>query len=227
VRRCISGQRREKRGVKATMPHEQDELIGLLARLAGVRYHAAPGEWDRALELLNLALDYQPAVALVLAEGRWRQVANVRAYVATAAVRLALRLGIDPRQGEVLESPVRVADGSGEPASVDSLAHYVDAEGELVDVVETATAGGPAPTPWARPSDDLRPVAGEMIGELPRWLHKKGGGINWRLLADILAPHGFAAAGRGHEEQGGASSGALSGAQKRTRCRRTLAGTSH
>ncbi len=171
------------------MPHNHDEVVALLSRLAGVDYRAAPGDWDRALELLNLALDYQPTVALVLAEGRWRQAANVRAYVATAAVRLAVRLGIDPRQGEVLESPVRLAQGSGEPAGVDSLAHYVDAEGELVDVVETSAAGGPAPTPWARQSDDLRPARGEMIREVPRWLRKRGGGINWRLLADILAPH--------------------------------------
>ncbi|MCE5306804.1 MAG: hypothetical protein LLG20_04110 [Acidobacteriales bacterium] len=48
--------------------------------------------WDEVLALLNLRTCYQPAVAKVLSEQRWRDTKNPRAYVATAAARAALSM---------------------------------------------------------------------------------------------------------------------------------------
>ncbi len=179
------------------MRHGLDgEVVALLSRLAGVDYRVAPGDWERLLGLLNLALDYQPAVALVLAEGRWRQAANVRAYVATAAVRLAVRLGIDPRQGEVLESPVRLAQGGSEPTTVDSLAHYVGADGELRDVITEApeypgdAAWSPQPAaypPPTRPPAARRDSTHQWDEEtVPEWLwdHRRAE-IAWARVAEV------------------------------------------
>lgn len=50
--------------------------------------------WDAALKVLNVPLKYQPAVGIVLGQHRWRNAQNPRAYVATAAQRLCLSLGL-------------------------------------------------------------------------------------------------------------------------------------
>jgi hypothetical protein len=54
-------------------------------------YDGNESAWDPILELLNLPLCYQPAIAQVLTEGRWRGKENAKAYVATAAYRQGLK----------------------------------------------------------------------------------------------------------------------------------------
>src|SRR5215469_9556654 len=53
-------------------------------------YDTKKNVWDEVLRVLNLSVRYQPAIVKVLQEGRWREKANPRAYVATAAARAAL-----------------------------------------------------------------------------------------------------------------------------------------
>ena len=64
----------------------------LFESVATVHYDESPADWDRALKALNLRLCYQPAVAEVLQQGRWRTAMNPGAYIATAAYRRALAL---------------------------------------------------------------------------------------------------------------------------------------
>jgi hypothetical protein len=54
-------------------------------------YDGSESAWDPILELLNLPLCYQPAIAQVLTEGRWRGKENPKAYVARAAYNQGLR----------------------------------------------------------------------------------------------------------------------------------------
>jgi hypothetical protein len=50
-------------------------------------YHGNESAWDSVLELLDLPLSYQPVIATILREERWRTAEKHRAYVATAAHR--------------------------------------------------------------------------------------------------------------------------------------------
>src|SRR5260370_27926543 len=68
---------------------EPQRLVYLLESAAKTNYDSNPGLWDEVLTALNLNLCYQPTIAEVLRKGTWRNAANARAYVATAAVRSA------------------------------------------------------------------------------------------------------------------------------------------
>lgn len=70
------------------------QLVAVLFRVAIAHpmYDGNEFAWDPILELLNLPLCYQPAIAQVLSEGRWRGKQNPKAYVATAAYRQGLRM---------------------------------------------------------------------------------------------------------------------------------------
>jgi hypothetical protein len=61
-------------------------LIALFDGVSGKPYYDGnQSAWDPILELLNLPLCYQPAIAKVLSEGRWRDTEKPKAYVAKAA----------------------------------------------------------------------------------------------------------------------------------------------
>ena len=56
-------------------------------------YNGHESVWDPILNLLNLGRCYQPAISQVLTEGRWENMENPKAYVATAAYRQAFKMG--------------------------------------------------------------------------------------------------------------------------------------
>jgi hypothetical protein len=77
----------------STIESRPDRVLSIFERaVAGPVYDANRQAWDEALALLNLRPCYQPAIAKVLGEGRWRDKKNPRAYVATAAARQALAM---------------------------------------------------------------------------------------------------------------------------------------
>jgi hypothetical protein len=59
-------------------------------------YDGNENVWDPVLELLNLPLGYQPVIAIVLRQERWRTAADPKAYVATAASRQARSMKLLP-----------------------------------------------------------------------------------------------------------------------------------
>jgi hypothetical protein len=70
-----------------------DDVIAAFERVSGKPvYDDCPQAWDEVLRILNLRLIYQLAVAKVLAEGRWRNAQNPRAYVARAAAIQGYRM---------------------------------------------------------------------------------------------------------------------------------------
>jgi hypothetical protein len=71
------------------------EIPDLFDRITNTSYDDNRQTWDRALAILNLKLCYQPAVAAVLKQGRWRKSKNPAGYVATASWRLALTMLAD------------------------------------------------------------------------------------------------------------------------------------
>lgn len=65
--------------------------IDLFQSVAGTLYQDDDSKWNAVLAFLNLPLCYQPAVQLALADGRWKQASDPKAYVATVAYRRALK----------------------------------------------------------------------------------------------------------------------------------------
>ena len=71
----------------------QKDMVHLFDAASGrPHYDKSKSLWDTILEALNLPLCYQPAIASVLLENRWRSAENPRAYVATASWRKGLKL---------------------------------------------------------------------------------------------------------------------------------------
>ena len=56
------------------------------------RAEAAEERWKQVLTLLRMDENFQPAVACVLHEGRWRTKDDPKAYVGKAAYNAALRM---------------------------------------------------------------------------------------------------------------------------------------
>src|ERR1019366_10715004 len=81
-------------GWQSSPPVKQapSDPCALFEAVARVHYNQNPSDWDRALKALNLRLCYQPAVAEVLEQGRWRTAMHPGAYIATSAYRRALAL---------------------------------------------------------------------------------------------------------------------------------------
>jgi hypothetical protein len=69
--------------------------------------------WDNVLQHLNLKLCYQPAIAIVLREGRWEDARdhNHKAYIATAACNQALKLELGEKANKI-EKAFRSVGGS-------------------------------------------------------------------------------------------------------------------
>jgi hypothetical protein len=85
-----------------TAPNNGNEYIFALFEAVALTptYDGNEHTWDPVMEVLNLPLCYQPAIAKVLLEGRWRGKENPKAYVGTAAYRQGLR-------GQLKEFPSR------------------------------------------------------------------------------------------------------------------------
>jgi len=64
-------------------------IILLEAAAATCSYDSNPKLWDEVLAALNLDICYQLTIADVLQRGTWRKAADVKAYVASSAVRSA------------------------------------------------------------------------------------------------------------------------------------------
>lgn len=64
-------------------------LSALFESAANTTCDSNPKLWDEVLIALKLDLRYQPAIAEVLRRSTWRNAKNIRAYVASAAVRSA------------------------------------------------------------------------------------------------------------------------------------------
>jgi hypothetical protein len=105
----------------------EDSAITLFESVSRTpNYEENRTKWDRLLRLLHLDLRYQPAVAKVLAENRWRTVRNPRAYVATAAVRQGKAM----RLPDYLDSGFKVIrNGSSDPDKDHRMDVTVDANG--------------------------------------------------------------------------------------------------
>ncbi len=105
----------------------EDSAIALFESVSRTpNYDENRTEWDRLLRFLHLDLCYQPAVAKVLAQNRWRTVRNPRAYVATAAVRQGRAM----RLPDYLDSGFKVIrDGSSDPDKDQGIDVAVDANG--------------------------------------------------------------------------------------------------
>jgi hypothetical protein len=70
---------------------DAQRLRVLLESAAKTTYDANKKLWDEVLTVLTLDLCYQPTIAEVLRGKTWRNAANPRAYIASAAVRAARR----------------------------------------------------------------------------------------------------------------------------------------
>jgi len=76
----------------------KEDIVELLnAAYSQPEYDKSKGLWDAILERLNLPLCYQPAIAKVLLENRWRSAANPRAYVATASWTQGVKMQLPNR----------------------------------------------------------------------------------------------------------------------------------
>jgi hypothetical protein len=75
-------------------PAPERRVLGLadFEAVVGTVYDENRDAWETVMKALNLRLCYQPAVAEVLGQARWRTARNPRAYIATAAYRRALSM---------------------------------------------------------------------------------------------------------------------------------------
>jgi hypothetical protein len=135
-------------------------------------YDANTSVWNRVLEILSLPLCYQPAIAKVLLENRWRSAANPRAYVATASRTQAVRMQL-------------LAEKIPKAAGVD-MSNYSK-------FLRTEIGTEPDSEEDRRQNfiHHTCPHAGEEY-EIPHWLQKKHeyDAINWKTVAKnaVLKP---------------------------------------
>jgi hypothetical protein len=168
----------------AAVPAGREQVASIFERaLAEPAYETNRAAWDELLTLLNLKLCYQPAVASVLKEGRWRTASNPRAYVATASARLALRMGLR----DLIDLEFRVQKGSfsgGPPTAL----HSVSPPGGP-DLFESASPNGG----YVRTgSGAMRSIAGWDEDEhrtIPVWLQRGGEQdcVDWETVAAYSA----------------------------------------
>src|ERR1017187_8727445 len=181
----------------------------LFESVATVHYDESPADWDRALKALNLRLCYQPAVAEVLQQGRWRTAMNPGAYIATAAYRRALALKLpyyvdqvidvhpDPFGGPVgvLETTRFRAVPSGAPCPK-SVGFGEDEEGHPYTEEERwgACGGGGSGDDdggdWENHVPGWLQPPGWMIRR-QRWHENDGDRINWEKVAEIAVQKGY------------------------------------
>lgn len=151
-------------------------MVILLESVAGVTYDSSPKLWDHILSLLNLKLAFQPAIAEILREEKWRDAENPKAYVAKAAYQLGLRMRLPDFSDRQFR---RVASGdiSGATATdIDSVAGFNLEEWGGGGVYEPTASGGLRYVNF----DDA-----DFGRELPRWLQRgdENDGIDWETVA--------------------------------------------
>jgi hypothetical protein len=152
------------------------DVVRLLESVRGKRYDGHEQAWDRVLALLNLSLDYQPAVAMVLEQGRWRDKDDPQAYVATSAFRQARGLELPDFGDQHLG--VRVGPGGGPPAAVDSRFFKRMPDGNEVDLIGTAE--------WGFADIDVlswRDTVPEWL-----WVEDTRSHVDWQKVAAIAVP---------------------------------------
>src|SRR5689334_1582703 len=126
-------------------------------------------------EVLGLAKEYIPAVQIALAQGRWRNAKNPRAYIRTVAKRERRKMDSPGKQAETLQLPKNICDEDGQPLSqqeyIDHLSYadgavknggvwrarnpwdeavWVDDHGRVLPLVN----GRPVPEHLLMPEDD-------------------------------------------------------------------------
>ena len=106
-----------------------DEILSMLESAIGKDYNGNETLWNQVLCALNLGALYQPAIAVVLKQGRWRGAKNPRAYVARASFILALSMKLrdfTEREFKRVPSslpvvPLKVSNGDDEPMNAEDL----------------------------------------------------------------------------------------------------------
>jgi hypothetical protein len=106
---------------------QRDDVVAALGNVAGKFYDEMPKDWDAVMRLLNLSLCYQPAVAMVLKTAHWKRAANPKAYVATAAFRLAVKHDLVERPR--FHSPYRFDEVDAGPVS-NHISARLNSDGE-------------------------------------------------------------------------------------------------
>src|SRR6185437_2432523 len=110
------------------------QIVELCEELQGTRYDECSLKWDVLLKILNLSLCYQVGVAIAL-NGTWRNARNLKAYIATVAVRESAKNGLIFNEERYGRSPLdagpisnflkRTRDRSGKMRSTDELADWL------------------------------------------------------------------------------------------------------
>jgi hypothetical protein len=162
-----------------------DRVVSLFERaLAGVVYDENRQVWDELLNTLNLKTCYQPAIARVLSEGRWRNKQNPRAYVATAAARAALSMNLldfNERGFRRIQS----SDVSDNRPTTRQSISPIDGP----DIIENACGGG---IYERTPTGAMRWVDGgdDDYREIPPWLRRgdEYDTVDWETVA-VYAVH--------------------------------------
>jgi hypothetical protein len=149
--------------------------------VAGTTYDANQPTWDRVLTVLNLRVCYQPAIREVIEQGRWRKIANPRAYVATAAYRRAMELELPFYADRVVDT------------------NWLTGEEETrrFDVV-------PSSVPYAREPDYGQDEDGNPYTEEESWGCAGGDDFHWEdRIPDWLRPDGWTLRKQRHHAQDG------------------------
>jgi hypothetical protein len=155
---------------------EPQRLISLLESAAKTNYDSNPGLWDEVLTALNLNLCYQPTIAEVLRKGTWRNAANARAYVATAAVRSARGKNL-PDYFEKDFRRVESGDPNGEVGTLIDSAAGFDIEDWGGGGIYDRTATGAMR--YMDSDDD------DYYREIPDWLQRGAeyDAVDWETVA--------------------------------------------
>ncbi len=168
----MAKQRRSALSERKTHPKE---VITVLEAAAETTYDINPGVWDQALRALKLDSRYQPAVAKVLRQGRWRTAANPLAYVATAAVRSAHRDRLPDYTDRAFRRVASDEPNSDVGTAADSAAGFnIDEWGPGRVYVRTPTGGL---TSEGDDDDDSL--------EIPQWLQRgdEYDAVDWETVA--------------------------------------------
>lgn len=169
---------------KGTPTITATQLASLLdAGCANPHYDGNERIWDPILATLNLAPCYQPAIAVVLKEGRWRDVENKRGYIATAAYRQGLKLQLR----EFRERDFRRVSGSRIIENEGPKGEYFESglsKQDEFEILQHKTKFRASPRSGLAVVQEL-----ECKMRIPQWLQKKQqpGTVNWKKLAGHAA----------------------------------------
>ena len=163
----------------------------LFESVAKVHYDDNSSDWDRALKALNLRLCYQPAVAEVLQQGRWRTAMNPGAYIATAAYRRALALELPFSSDRVVEPNgdarrFRVVSSDAPFSKEPDYGQDEDGNAYTEEENRGAACGGDSGGDdggWEQSVPDWLRPSGWMLRQ-QRWHENDGDRVNWEKVAE-------------------------------------------